>query len=88
MRPRPRSVARGLTVAAAVTLLTGAGIAVAATQASAAAGCRVTYSVNQWSTGFTGNLAVTNLGDPITGRSPRGPSSSRIAFRLDVVLRR
>ncbi|MEV4642228.1 glycoside hydrolase family 6 protein [Actinoplanes sp. NPDC049548] len=67
MRPRPHSVARGLTAAAAVTLLTGAGIAVAAAQASAAAGCRVTYSVNQWSTGFTANLAVTNLGDPISG---------------------
>ncbi|MFI7601594.1 glycoside hydrolase family 6 protein [Actinoplanes sp. NPDC049681] len=67
MRPRPHSAARGLTAAAAVILLTGAGIAVAASQASAAAGCRVTYSVNQWNTGFTGNLAVTNLGDPITG---------------------
>ncbi|BCJ56312.1 glucanase [Actinoplanes sp. NBRC 14428] len=67
MRPHPHSVARGLAAAAAVTLLTGAGIAVAASQASAAAGCRVTYSVNQWSTGFTGNVAVTNLGDPITG---------------------
>lgn len=67
MRPRPHSAARGLTAAAAVTLLTGAGIAVAASQASAAAGCRVTYSVNQWNTGFTGNLAVTNLGDPVSG---------------------
>ncbi|MEV8504638.1 glycoside hydrolase family 6 protein [Actinoplanes sp. NPDC051475] len=67
MRPRPHKAARGLTAAAAVTLLTGAGIAVAASQASAAAGCRVTYSVNQWNTGFTGNLAVTNLGDPISG---------------------
>ncbi|AGZ43721.1 putative glycosyl hydrolase [Actinoplanes friuliensis DSM 7358] len=58
---------RGLTAAAAITLLSGAGIAVAASQASAAAGCRVTYSVNQWSTGFTGNVSVTNLGDPISG---------------------
>ena len=67
MSPRPHSVARGLTAAAAITLLTGAGVAVAAQQASAAAGCRVTYSVNQWSTGFTGNVSVTNLGDPISG---------------------
>ncbi|WP_275980117.1 glycoside hydrolase family 6 protein [Couchioplanes caeruleus] len=66
MRPRPHSVARGLTAAAAITLLTGAGIAVAS-QASAAAGCRVTYSVNQWNTGFTANVSVTNLGDPISG---------------------
>ncbi len=67
MSPRPHTVVRGLTAAAAITLLTGAGIAVAAQQASAAAGCRVTYSVNQWSTGFTGNVSVTNLGDPISG---------------------
>ncbi|RSM48362.1 cellulose 1,4-beta-cellobiosidase [Actinoplanes sp. ATCC 53533] len=67
MSPRPHTMVRGLTAAAAITLLTGAGIAVAAQQASAAAGCQVTYSVNQWSTGFTGNVTVTNLGDPITG---------------------
>ncbi|GAB7048053.1 glycoside hydrolase family 6 protein [Catenuloplanes indicus] len=56
---------RGLTAVTALALGT-TGIVVAASQASAAAGCRVTYSVNQWSTGFTGNLTVTNLGDPIT----------------------
>jgi len=67
MSPRPHTVVRGLTAAAAITLLTGAGIAVAAQQASAAAGCQVTYTVNQWSTGFTGNVIVKNLGDPITG---------------------
>jgi cellulose 1,4-beta-cellobiosidase len=57
---------RGLTAAAAATLVSGLGIAVA-TNASAAAGCRVDYSVNQWSTGFTANMTVTNLGDPISG---------------------
>ena len=25
------------------------------------------YSANSWSTGFTGNVVLTNLGDPITG---------------------
>ncbi|MGW4944128.1 glycoside hydrolase family 6 protein [Actinoplanes sp. NPDC004185] len=67
MSPRPHSLVRGLTAATAITLLTGAGIAVAAQQASAAAGCRVNYTVNQWSTGFTGNVSVTNLGDAISG---------------------
>jgi cellulose 1,4-beta-cellobiosidase len=67
MSSRPHSLVRGLTAATAITLLTGAGIAVAAQQASAASGCRVTYSVNQWSNGFTGNVSVTNLGDPISG---------------------
>jgi cellulose 1,4-beta-cellobiosidase len=57
---------RGLTAAAATTLVAGLGI-FAATSASAAAGCRVDYSVNQWSTGFTANVTVTNLGDPISG---------------------
>lgn len=56
---------RGLTAAAAVVLGSGV-LVVAATQASAAAGCRVTYSVNQWNSGFTANLTVTNLGDPLS----------------------
>ncbi|MEV6495249.1 cellulose binding domain-containing protein [Actinoplanes sp. NPDC051633] len=35
---------------------------------SAAAGCQVTYSVtSQWPGGFGATVAVTNLGDPITG---------------------
>ncbi|WTD59148.1 cellulose binding domain-containing protein [Streptosporangium sp. NBC_01639] len=43
-----------------------AGAATAAT--AQAAGCRVSYSVSsQWSGGFTGDVAVTNLGDPING---------------------
>ncbi|MFV2088287.1 cellulose-binding domain-containing protein, partial [Micromonospora sp. LOL_021] len=57
---------RGLSAAAAVVLGSGV-LVVAATQASAAAGCRVDYSVNQWNTGFTANLTVTNLGDPLSG---------------------
>src|ERR1051325_5474416 len=65
MRPRSPKLARGVTVAAAVTLVSGLGIAVAS-QANAAAGCRVNYSANSWSNGFTGNVTVTNLGDAIT----------------------
>ena len=57
---------RGLTAAAAATLVSGLGVAVA-TSASAAAGCRVDYSANSWSTGFTGTVNVTNLGDAISG---------------------
>jgi cellulose 1,4-beta-cellobiosidase len=57
---------RPLIALTAVALLSGLGVAVA-TQASAAAGCRVTYSANSWSSGFTGTVDVTNLGDPITG---------------------
>ncbi|MEU8818564.1 glycoside hydrolase family 6 protein [Actinoplanes sp. NPDC048796] len=57
---------RGLTAAAAATLVSGLGVAVASS-ASAAAGCRVDYTANSWSTGFTGAVTVTNLGDPISG---------------------
>ncbi|MEO3808130.1 cellulose-binding domain-containing protein [Sphaerisporangium sp. B11E5] len=36
-------------------------------QASAAVGCRITYSVSsQWPNGFTGNVNLTNLGDPLS----------------------
>ena len=56
---------RSVIVASTAALVAGLGM-VAATQASAAAGCRVSYSVNQWNTGFTANMSVTNLGDPIT----------------------
>src|SRR5262245_11640620 len=48
-------------------LLTAVGV-VTATNAQAATGCRVDYSVtNQWSGGFGANVNVTNLGDPING---------------------
>ena len=52
---------RGLTAAAAATLVSGLGIAVA-TSASAAAGCRVDYTVNQWNTGFTGQVRIACSG--------------------------
>ncbi|MEV0402358.1 glycoside hydrolase family 6 protein [Actinoallomurus sp. NPDC050550] len=35
-------------------------------RAHAAVGCQVTYSVNQWSNGFTASVGITNLGDPIS----------------------
>jgi Cellulose binding domain len=43
-------------------------IATAVVAQATAAGCRVTYSVpSEWNGGFTGNVAVTNLGDPLDG---------------------
>jgi cellulose 1,4-beta-cellobiosidase len=56
-------------VAAAVTVVLGcAGLAaLAATQAAnAASTCQVAYSVNQWSTGFTASITITNNGPAIT----------------------
>nr|MDT0661934.1 cellulase family glycosylhydrolase [Micromonospora sp. DSM 115978] len=51
--------------AVAALLVTGMTVAVSA---QAAAGCRVAYTVSsQWPGGFTANVGVTNLGDPISG---------------------
>ncbi|WP_430781514.1 cellulose binding domain-containing protein [Actinoplanes sp. G11-F43] len=54
-------------LAAGTTATLAAGVLVATT-ASAAAGCRVDYTItNQWQGGFGASVAVTNLGDPING---------------------
>ncbi|WP_430783460.1 cellulase family glycosylhydrolase [Actinoplanes sp. G11-F43] len=55
-----------LSAAVLSAVAVGGSVAVAV-QASAAAGCRVDYSVtNQWQGGFGANVNITNLGDPIT----------------------
>lgn len=55
-------------LAAAISLLTAGAVGVgAATSASAAEGCSVSYRVtNQWSGGFQGDVTVTNLGSPVS----------------------
>ncbi|MCW2917223.1 MAG: cellulose 1,4-beta-cellobiosidase, partial [Actinomycetia bacterium] len=61
---------RFLTCAAAAGLsLLGSLVAAGplAPAASAAAACKVDYSKNDWGTGFTANLTITNLGTAITG---------------------
>jgi hypothetical protein len=56
-----------LLVAATVPLAVAATISAVTVAAHAATGCRVTYSVSsQWPGGFTGNVNLTNLGDPLT----------------------
>ena len=62
---RSRTRLAVVTVAAAVTVLAGTAIALSAQAATA--GCSVAYSVpSQWAGGFTANVNITNLGDPIT----------------------
>ncbi|XVS67513.1 cellulose binding domain-containing protein [Actinosynnema sp. CA-299493] len=57
---------RMVAAAAAISALTG-GLAVAGV-ASAAPGCEVDYAVqNKWQGGFTANVTITNLGDPVDG---------------------
>ncbi len=59
-----RKSAVALTAAALIPL----GLAAAPAPAVAAAGCRVAYTVtSQWQGGFGASVAVTNLGDPVTG---------------------
>ncbi|MFB9234998.1 DUF3237 family protein [Plantactinospora siamensis] len=57
-----------LLVAAVAILATVIAGIVTATSASAATGCRVTYTISsQWPGGFGANVTVTNLGDQLTG---------------------
>ena len=61
---------RRFAVLIAAFVLGAAGLSAAdsaaAPPASAATGCSVGYSVNQWNTGFTASVTITNLGSPIT----------------------
>jgi hypothetical protein len=57
---------RRLPIAAALALFAALTTALTATPASAAVSCDVTYSTNDWGGGFTANLTIKNLGDPLT----------------------
>ena len=66
MRMRIR---RAITVPVVAIFTAAAGLVTAAviSASAATAGCSVTYSVSsQWPAGFTANLNLTNLGDPLT----------------------
>ena len=64
---RRRKIA--LSVAAAAAVTAGAGV-LTALPASAAAGCRVAYTVSSsWQGGFGANVTITNVGDPLTSWS-------------------
>jgi hypothetical protein len=63
---------RRLLTAAAAIVLAAAAFATAAGPAAAATACRVTYAIgSQWNGGFTGNVNLTNLGDPLTSWTVR-----------------
>ncbi|WFE98822.1 non-reducing end alpha-L-arabinofuranosidase family hydrolase [Micromonospora sp. WMMD964] len=63
---RSRATNVGL-VSAGVALLVSSSVVAALPAGAAAAGCSVNYAVaSQWQGGFTANVAVTNLGDPLT----------------------
>ncbi len=65
MRRRQRW--RALTaVSATLTLLCG-GLGVMAPTAAAAAACKVVYKKNDWGSGFTTSIDITNQGDALNG---------------------
>jgi Cellulose binding domain len=63
-----RRVRAGLAAAAVAASLLGVAAATTVTAHAATAGCQVSYTISsQWTGGFGANVAVTNLGDPVTG---------------------
>jgi hypothetical protein len=59
---------RILLLSAGVALAASAGAVAAGPAGAAAAGCSVSYTVpSQWQGGFSANVVVTNLGDPVDG---------------------
>jgi len=62
---RQRTVLLAATTAGVLVATASVGVVVAS---AAAAGCRVDYQVtSEWPGGFSANVTLTNLGDPITG---------------------
>ena len=52
--------------AAAGVLAIAGAVSVPAAVAYAATACEVVYATNDWNTGFTANVTIRNLGDPLT----------------------
>jgi predicted alpha/beta-hydrolase family hydrolase len=68
VRTNDSRTSRSAALVAAVALVATTGALIGAQSASAAAGCRVDYSVgSQWPGGFNATVVVTNLGDPVNG---------------------
>ena len=62
-----RKLRTNAALVSAGALLASAAVAVAMPAGAAAAGCSVNYAVSsQWQGGFGANVAITNLGDPVT----------------------
>jgi len=78
--PKPARWKPAVAAGIAAATVAAAGLIVTA-NAYAAAGCRVNYAVTaQWPGGFTANVEITNLGDPINGWNLvwRFPSGQRV----------
>jgi pectate lyase len=68
MFDRRRRIALYSAATAAVTLAAAGMVTAVTTAAYAATACQVNYSVSaQWPGGFTGNVTINNIGDPLNG---------------------
>src|SRR5689334_15196356 len=66
-RPMLSRRARRSLFAAATAATVAAGLTAALVAHAATTGCSVNYTVqSQWNPGFTGNVVLTNLGDPVS----------------------
>jgi endoglucanase len=67
MKLLTRQHCRDLAVAGGIGALTLGGLAVvSAGNATAAAGCSVTYTASSWTGGFSSNITIKNLGDAVS----------------------
>ncbi|WP_442935227.1 glycoside hydrolase family 48 protein [Micromonospora sp. CPCC 206061] len=57
---------RRVAMVAAGALVAGGMVGVPVGMAYAATSCDVVYTTNDWSTGFTANVQIKNIGDPLT----------------------
>ena len=61
-----RGLRRGFIASALAAWLVGAAVTMTVMAHAASAGCQVTYTVgSQWAGGFSANVAIKNLGDPL-----------------------
>ncbi|TNH21549.1 cellulose 1,4-beta-cellobiosidase, partial [Micromonospora orduensis] len=58
---------RALALAGAGALVAGGLVTIPVTAAQAATRCDIAYSSNDWQGGFTANITIKNLGDPVNG---------------------
>ncbi|WP_461124960.1 non-reducing end alpha-L-arabinofuranosidase family hydrolase [Saccharothrix stipae] len=67
-RRRLAGVAAAVTASASASVLVAAALLATTPASAAAAGCSVNYTVaSQWQGGFSANVSITNLGDPLNG---------------------
>ncbi|PZG02582.1 cellulose 1,4-beta-cellobiosidase, partial [Micromonospora craterilacus] len=58
---------RAVALAGASALVAGGLVTIPVTAAHAATQCDVAYTTNDWPGGFTANITIRNIGDPLNG---------------------